>query len=323
MNFRTPIKVEKLKRQISHKSAVIMLGSCFTDNVGEYLNRYLFDVTINPFGVIYNPMSVKKGLDALLHKDQYSEKDLSFHNELWFSFDHYTKFADTDKQHALQKINSDFTVAKEKLKDAGFLVITFGTAYAYRYRETQEIVCNCHKIPASRFDRFMLSPKTIIQEYQKLIAALLKMNPALQIIFTVSPVRHLKDGMIENQRSKAVLLLSIKELTDLFPDNTHYFPSYEIMMDDLRDYRFYDSDLIHPNEQAIDYIWEKFLESAIAPDSQKILKEIGPLLKSIAHKPLHKNTEAYQKFNAQMVEKEHELKSKYSKLQWDQVKRTQ
>jgi len=320
MNLRTSINVEKLKKQISHKSPVIMLGSCFTDNVGEYLNKYLFDVTVNPFGVIYNPMSVKKGLEALLNREQYNEADLNFHNELWFSFDHYTKFADTDKQRALQKINSDFTPAKEKLKKAGFLVITFGTAYAYRYKETQEIVCNCHKIPASQFDRFMFSPKTIIREYQHVINELLEINPELQIIFTVSPIRHIKDGMVENQRSKATLLLSIKELTDLFSDNTHYFPSYEIMMDDLRDYRFYNSDLLHPNEQAIDYIWKKFLESAIDSESQNIITEIDPLLKSIAHKPLHKDTAAYQKFNAQMVKKEHELRNKYTFLQWDKLK---
>lgn len=321
MNFRTPIRLEKLKNQISHKTPVIMLGSCFTDNVGEYLKRYLFDVTVNPFGVIYNPMSVKRGIDALLHKDKYSEKDLSFHNELWFSFDHYTKYADSDKQHALDKINSDFTAAKIKLREAGFLVITFGTAFAYRYRETGEIVCNCHKIPASQFDRFMLSPRTIIQEYQKLIGELLEINPALQIIFTVSPVRHMKDGMVENQRSKAALLLSIKELSDLFPDAAQYFPSYEIMMDDLRDYRFYNADLIHPNDQAIKYIWEKFLESAIDHEAQKILKEIDPLLKSMAHKPLHKDTDAYQKFSVQMMEKERELKNKYPFLKWENIRR--
>lgn len=316
MNLRTPIQTEKLKKQISHKTPVLMLGSCFTDNVGAHLQKYLFDVTINPFGVIYNPLSVKRGLEALIRKDQYSEDDLDLHNELWFSFDHYTKYSDTTKAGALQKINSDFLVAKQKLQSAAFLVITFGTAYTYRYKSSGEIVCNCHKIPASEFDRYLLSPKSIIQEYSEMIPELHAINPGLQIIFTVSPVRHLKDGLQENQRSKATLLLAIHELADHFPESVHYFPAYEIMMDDLRDYRFYDEDLVHPNKQAIDYIWERFMETAVSSESHTIIKEIEPLLRDKGHRPLHKNTRAYQNFSDQLAKKELDLKNKYPYLNW-------
>ena len=296
-----------------------MLGSCFTEYVGDFLYKYLFDVTVNPFGVIYNPLSVKRGLEALMHKDQYSEDDLDLHNELWFSFDHYTKYSDTTKAGALGKINADFLVAKQQLQSAAFLIITFGTAYTYRYKASGEIVCNCHKIPASEFDRFLLSPKSIIQEYSKLIPELLALNPELQIIFTVSPVRHLKDGLKENQRSKATLLLAIHELADHFPESVHYFPAYEIMMDDLRDYRFYDEDFVHPNKQAIEYIWERFLETAITSESQSIISEIVPLLKDKGHRPLHTDTTAFRKFAEQRAKKEQDLKKKYPFLPWSSL----
>lgn len=319
MNFRTPIKPDKLKQQINHKTSVIMMGSCFTDNIGEMLTKYLFNIVVNPFGVTYNPLSVKKGISQLLSKEEYKKEDLKLRNELWFSFDHYTKYSDTKKEEALRKINTDFSLAKEKLQSAGFLIITFGTAFTYRFLETGEIVCNCHKIPASQFERYMLTPKSIIQEYEELINQLLEVNPDLQVIFTVSPVRHLKDGLVENQRSKAALLLAVNELLQLFPDSTHYFPSYEIMMDDLRDYRFYDADMLHPNEQAIDYIWERFLETVVAPDALDIITKIDPLLKARSHRPLHTDTEAYKKFSDQLSFKEAELKNIYPELQWKNI----
>ncbi len=319
MSFRTPIQADRLAKLISHESQVLMLGSCFTDNVGEFMEHYLFNVRVNPFGVIYNPLSVKRALEALLHKDQYSEDDLDQYNELWFSFDHYTKYSDPDKDRALEKINHDFLAAKNDLRSTGFLVITFGTAYTYRYKATGNIVCNCHKKPAAEFDRFLLSPKSIIQEYSKLIPELLVVNPGLQIIFTVSPVRHLKDGLEENQRSKAALLLAIHELAEQFPDTAHYFPAYEIMMDDLRDYRFYDEDLVHPNKQAIKYIWERFLETAVSSESHAIIKEIEPLLKDKGHRPMHKDTTAYRKFTDQLAKKEQVLKKKYPFLYWDSL----
>ena len=316
MNFRTPIKTDKLKRQINHKTPVVMMGSCFTDNVGDKLTKYLFDVVVNPFGVTYNPLSVKKGISQLLSREKYSEEDLHLHNELWFSFDHYTKFSASDKVEALRKINDEFQKAKEKLRSAGFLIITFGTAFSYRFKETGEIVCNCHKIPASQFERNILSPKNMIGEYEELMKQLLKLNPELQVLFTVSPVRHLKDGLIENQRSKAALLLAVNEIIQLFPDSAHYFPSYEIMMDDLRDYRFYDADMVHPNSQAIDYIWERFLETVVSPESLNIITKVDPLLKARSHRPLHTDTEAYKKFSDQLSFKEAELKNIYPFLQW-------
>lgn len=319
MKLRTPIKLDELKCQITHLTPVIMMGSCFTDNVGDKLTKYLFDVVVNPFGVTYNPMSVKKGITQLLSREKYKEEDLEFHNELWFSFDHYTKYSATSKEEALLKINTDFSIAKQKLQSAGFLIITFGTAFSYRYKETGEIVCNCHKIPASQFERSMISPKSIIQEYEELITQLLKVNPELQVIFTVSPVRHLKDGLVENQRSKAALLLAINELIQLFPNTAQYFPSYEIMMDDLRDYRFYDTDMVHPNDQAIDYIWEKFIETAIAQEAQKIIEKLDPLLKARSHRPLHTDTEAYKKFSDQLGLNEAKLKNIYPEIQWENL----
>lgn len=296
-----------------------MMGSCFTDHVGDKLREYLFDVVVNPFGVTYNPMSVKKGISRLLSKKKYIEDDLHFYNELWFSFDHYTKFSATDKVEALHHINTEFHSAKEKLKSAGFLIITFGTAFAYRYKKTGEIVCNCHKIPANQFERSMLSTRSIIREYEELIKQILKVNPELQVIFTLSPVRHLKDGLVENQRSKATLLLAVNELVKLFPESAHYFPSYEIMMDDLRDYRYYESDMTHPNDQAIEYIWERFKETVISEEACEIITKIDPLIKAKKHRPLHTDTKAYKKFSDQLSFQEAELKNIYPTLQWNNL----
>lgn len=316
MNFQTPIHIDPLPHQITHLKPVLMLGSCFTENIGEKLEYYLFDATINPFGVIYNPLSVKRAILALLNKDMYEEDDLDLYNELWFSFDHYTKYSDPDKKNALAKINQDFLTAKKQLHSAGFLIITFGTAFTYRYKASGNIVCNCHKIPAKEFERFLLSPKSIIKEYSSLIPELLEVNPDLKIIFTVSPVRHLKDGLAENQRSKSTLLLAIHELAGQFPGTVQYFPSYEIMMDDLRDYRFYDEDLVHPNRQGIEYIWERFMEAVVSKEAKEIINELEPLLRDKGHHPLHTSTSAYQKFILQLTRKEENLKLKYPFLNW-------
>ena len=317
MSFRTPIQLDPLPTQITHKKPVMLLGSCFTESIGEKLEHYLFDTIINPFGVIYNPLSVKRALESLLHKERYSKDDLDLYNELWFSFDHYTKYSDLDLELALSKINRDFLAAKEKLNSAGFLIITFGTAFTYRYKASGDIVCNCHKIPAKEFDRFLLSPKSIIKEYSQLMSDLLVANPELQIVFTVSPVRHIKDGLAENQRSKSTLLHAIHELVAQFSNSAHYFPAYEIMIDDLRDYRFYDDDLVHPNKQGIKYIWEIFQESALSKEAREIIRELEPLLRDRAHRPLHTTTSNYQKFSEQVKKKEENIRRKYPYLKWN------
>ncbi len=320
MKWRTPIALPRAADPIGYHQPVVMLGSCFTENTGAKLEKYLFDVTINPFGAVYNPLSIKNSINALLQKEKYGPDDLQQQNELWFSFDHYTKFSDPDPDAALDKINRAFIPAKTKLATAGHLLITFGTAYVYALKETGRVVSNCHKIPAAKFSRRILSVEEIVQQMQEMVETLLAVQPALKIILTVSPVRHIKDGFAENQRSKASLLLAAGRLETLFPKTCSYFPSYEIMMDDLRDYRFYASNMLHPNEQAIDYIWSHFRDSHISDEAARIIRLLEPLLNALDHKPLHKNTQAFTTFEKAVREKRRKLKIDFPFLQWDRIR---
>lgn len=316
MKFRTEIHIPKAYHSLSYRKPVLMMGSCFTENIGSYLGNYLFNCIVNPFGVTYNPFSLKKGLEELLYKEKYAPEDLQFRKELYFSFDHYTKFSDPVAEYALEKMNSSFLRAKNYLHEAGTLILTFGTAYTYKYLKSGEVVNNCHKIPASEFERRMLGTDEIVESYLQLLDDLRKVNPDIHILFTVSPVRHLKDGLVENQLSKATLLLAIHRIINARPETCSYFPAYEIMMDDLRDYRYYKDDLLHPNEQAISYIWQHFSENYIDRESLRIMKQLDPVLKAFSHRPLHTSTKEYHNFRASTLEKVRKLKDNYSFLNW-------
>lgn len=284
------------------------------------MERYLFPVCINPFGVTYNPLSVKKGLDALIRRESYSADDLDHYNDLWFSFDHYTGFSSPDKEKALEGINVSFLNAKEFLQRARYLVITWGTAWIYRYNPSGEIVCNCHKIPASRFTRSRLTIEQILEEYRSLIPLILEHNPDLIIVMTVSPVRHWKDGAHGNQLSKSILLLAIDELVTLFPERIFYFPSYEIVMDELRDYRYFGKDLVHTNELAKQYIWEKFMDVMLSGESRKIIKDLQSLLNLMEHRTQQTEGETLRKFTVKRENELMEMKAKYPYLAWNNLK---
>jgi hypothetical protein len=319
MKFRSEISIPEIKVKIGCEKPVVMLGSCFTENIGTYLVQHLFNVTVNPFGVIYNPFSIRNAIEALMYKDSYNIEDLDRHNELWFSFDHYTKFSDPDQQKALHKINNSFERAKTLIKASDRLILTFGTAYIYTLKSNGRIVNNCHKIPAREFDRRRLTIREITDAYAELINKILSRQPGMQILFTVSPVRHLKDGFTENQRSKATLLLSIDELVQAFPGTCDYFPSYEIMMDDLRDYRFYDNDLVHPNEQGMTYISELFREHCLDAPARAAISALDPLIRTLNHRPQHTTTEAFRKLRTATQYQIRKLKNEFPFLQWSEI----
>lgn len=320
MKLITEVSLSRYPFRMDHNSPVILTGSCFTENIGNMLERYLFPVCINPFGVTYNPLSVKKGLDALIRREAYTENDLDQYNELWFSFDHYTGFSSPDQDKALERINLSFLKAKEFLQTAQTLIITWGTAWIYRYKPTGEIVCNCHKIPPDQFTRSRLTVEQILKEYQLLLPLIFEHNPDVKIVMTVSPVRHWKDGAHGNQLSKSILLLAIDELETLFPERIFYFPSYEIVMDELRDYRFFGKDLLHTNALATQYIWEKFIEVLLSDESRNIISELESLLNLMGHRPLHTEGEASRKMIIKRDNKLREMKEKYSFLAWDNLK---
>jgi hypothetical protein len=258
--FRTLIHPEKYEFEIDYNSRIMFIGSCFAENIGRRMEKLKFKVDINPFGIIYNPVSVKNALDKLILLNEFKEDDLFYFNERWSSFLHHGSFSGIDKNATLDRINKRLILSSEFLRSTDFLFITFGTAWVYEYKKSNSIVSNCHKIPNKEFVKYCLKAESIIDDYKELHKQVKLINKDLKFIYTLSPVRHLKDGFIENSMSKAILRYAISEIVNT-QSNAYYFPAYEIQMDDLRDYRFYDTDLVHPNNTASEYIYSFFSES--------------------------------------------------------------
>jgi len=309
-DFTTPVKLPDFPFKLDYTDKIFFMGSCFAEHMGARMQELKFQVCHNPFGVVYNPRSMANNLMQLLTKDSWQADELSFHNELWFSYSHYTLFSDTDKQQCLERINRQFLPAKKFILEADYLILTLGTSFTYCLKETGEVVSNCHKIPASKFDRSFLNVEQSSEVLGSMITELRKENPGLKVIFTVSPIRHWKDGAIENQRSKAALILAISKLQSSL-EEVYYFPAYEIFMDELRDYRWYASDMLHPSEAAQELIWEKFSGSLMDEESISLMNNVERIVKSVKHKPRFPNTASYQKFlkktlnNISLLEKEH------------------
>lgn len=317
--FRTEVIVKDYPFRMSHRGSSVFIGSCFTDHIGSKMLESGFSADINPFGVVYNPVSVKKSLEILLETRKFTEKDLHFYNKRWFSFYHHSSFSNADKSACLREINSKIRKASIFLKEASFLFITFGTARIFRLNETGEIVSNCHKLPAAAFSRELLSVEEIVKEYDALIIHLNEINPKLQIIFTVSPVRHWKDGAEGNQVSKSVLQVAVHQLVEKY-NNAFYFPSYEIMMDDLRDYRFYADDMIHISPVAVNYIWEKFKNAFFDQATQKIIHRIENIYKALRHRPFDIHSKAHHDFLKKVFLDMEEMEKQFSFLDFGKEK---
>lgn len=311
ISFRTIVNIPPSPFKLSYYTPSMFIGSCFTESVGSKLNDYKFPADINPFGVIYNPSSVSKSLELLIEKKEFTKDDLYFFNGKWLSFFHHSSFSDKDHEQCLSRINAKITESSEFLKKAGFLFITFGTAWVFEWKESGETVSNCHKISALKFNRKLLTAEDILGDYKTLIHKLLQFNPQLKIIFTVSPIRHWKDGAEGNQVSKAILLLSVHQLLKKF-QSVNYFPAYEIIMDDLRDYRFYSDDMIHLNSVAIDYIWERFCETYLDKEASGIMKNIDQVLSAMGHKPFEPDSDLHQDFLIKILDKIEKLQLQYS-----------
>lgn len=318
-DFTTKVKLPDFPFKLDYSSKIFFMGSCFAENMGARMQELKFQVCHNPFGVVYNPRSLANNLRQLLTKELWQQDELSFFNELWYSYSHYTLFSDPDKQQCLEKINQQFIPAKKFIPEADLLVITLGTSYTYSLKETGEIVSNCHKIPASKFDRNFLSAEQSAECLREVITELRMQNPVLKVILTVSPIRHWKDGAIQNQRSKAALVLAIAELLQSMPD-VYYFPAYEIFMDELRDYRWYASDMLHPSDAAQDLIWERFSGSLIEEESLSVMKNVEQISKSIKHKPRFPNISSYQKFLVRTLESISKIEKDYPYLDFSTEK---
>jgi hypothetical protein len=298
--FRTVVEVEKSSRRIDHNTFSLWMGSCFTDNIGANLSRLKFPADINPFGVLYNPVSISNSLSILVNEQLFTEQDLFYSKGLWNSFYHHSSFSDPDREVCLQKVNDGIKRSSGILEKAVFLFITFGTARVYRHKETGLVVSNNHKLPHNKFTQELLRVEEIVGNYNLLIKELRKFNKDLHVVFTLSPVRHWKDGATGNLISKSTLMLAIDEITRAF-NSISYFPAYELVMDDLRDYRFYDEDMIHINRQGVDYIWKKFSEAYISNASSPLIKEILSIQQGLAHRPFNPTGPDYHLFLANIL----------------------
>ncbi len=319
MRFFTEIQIAEFHSQMDYSKSMMLFGSCFSENIGQKLIDLKFDVDMNPFGILYNPESIANSLRILLEKRVFTEDDLFQDQGLWNSFYHHSRFSDVDQGAALERINNRISSSHEFLKKADFLVITFGTAWVYELRKTGQIVSNCHKIHAAEFKRFRLGVYEITNVYRELLEQLWKFNPELKVIFTVSPIRHWKDGAAENQLSKATLILAIDQLIKGFGNQScAYFPSYELMMDELRDYRFYADDMLHINPVAVDYIFERFSKVMIAKESMDVSKKVMKIRKAFEHRPVNPATEEFKVFIQQNLNQISQLTSQFPNLDFSQ-----
>lgn len=293
--FRLVVDIPEIKYKLDYDTPSLWLGSCFTENIGSRLKQLKFPAGVNPFGVLYNPESIRKSLDILAEKRFFKEIDLLYGNEMWYSYYHHSSFSHPERDVCLRKINDRISLASGLLEEAGFLFITFGTARVYRLKENGEIVSNCHKLPHKLFSHDLLEVDEIVESYIDLIVKLREFNNRLKLVFTLSPVRHWKDGATGNQVSKSSLMLAIAKLTGTF-ENVFYFPAYEIVMDELRDYRFYGEDMLHINSQGTDYIWNRFVDACIEPSALPLVKEITGIIQGIRHRPFHPATGKHRLF---------------------------
>jgi len=295
MEFLTHINILPSPKKIDYKSKILSFGSCFSENIGKKLQRAYFQIDINPFGILFNPASIAQNIDLLIEKKIFEEKDLSKNGSLYFSFDFDTSFSATSAEQCLKTINQRLTSTAIVLQNADLLFITFGTAWIFELTSTGKIVANCHKLPAENFTRRRLTVDEIVFIYKKLFLKINNINPNLHIILTVSPIRHSKDGFHENNLSKAILLLAAEQLEKEF-EKVSYFPAYEIVMDELRDYRFYAADMLHPSESAINYIWEKFSETFFTSQTKEIVTLAQQVASDDEHRPMFADSAEYANF---------------------------
>lgn len=307
MNFTTKVPISKSNNPIDYSSEILSLGSCFAENMSEKFSYFKFQHQVNPFGIIFNPVSIENLLSRVVNKQKFTEDDIFYHNDLWHCFEVHSELSNPDKEDFLHSLNQVLEDTNTQISKSTHLIITYGTSWVYRNKASKKIVANCHKVPQSQFDKEILSVEIIEKSIQNSIDLIQKINPNYHFIFTVSPVRHIKDGFVENQRSKAHLITAIHNI-----HNINYFPSYEIMMDELRDYRFYAEDMLHPSQIAIDYIWERFFKNYISEENHATMEEVGSIQRALTHRPFNPTSDSHQQFLNNLNDKIIKLQKQFS-----------
>ena len=297
MNFTTPISVKPIENKINYQSEILLLGSCFSENMGEKFIFFKFNALVNPFGIIFNAVSLEKLVERVVNKKYFTEDDIFFYNDGWHCFEVHSQLSDIDEKHFLEKLNKIVELTHLRIGTLTHCLITLGTSWVYKHLETNEIVANCYKLPQNLFEKKLLSADENFKAIQNIIQLIESINPKVNFIFTISPVRHVKDGFFENNVSKANLFSALfQNHPSSFIHQLNYFPSYEIMVDELRDYRFYAEDMLHPNQLAIDHIWIKFFENYINENEFAAMNQVCEIQRALKHKSFNENSESHLKF---------------------------
>ena len=324
MDFHAEFFPKAFPVKISHRNKLLLVGSCFTEQIGNKLSQHKFAVMENPNGILFNPVSISNAVISYTTRKMYEENDLFHYNELWGSWQHHTKFSNIEKARALDAINHSQGKANGFIKETDWILLTLGSAFVYENTVAENddtyknVVANCHKVPADKFKRRLLDTAEIKNVLAAMMKAVKKINPAVNFIFTVSPVRHLREGFIENNRSKAALIQAVHSLTNDI--DVFYFPAYELVIDDLRDYRFYAEDMVHPNYAATNYVWEKFIATCIDEPSQQLMKEISVIVAAKNHKAFNPTSEQHKKFLQTNLEKVERLQQQYPYINFNDEK---
>ncbi|MCD6011222.1 MAG: hypothetical protein K0Q79_1084 [Flavipsychrobacter sp.] len=304
------IDIPQLPQPIIYTDNIMLIGSCFTEHIYDRLQQHKFKVLSNPHGILFNPLSVASSLDGYINGRIYQKDSLFCLNELWNSWDHHTRFSDVDADTALNNINSSQAAATEFIHKADWVIITLGSAFQYYLKENGSPVANNHRAPAQWFEKRLLAVDEIAAKLGATLHGLFAANPPANVLFTISPVRHIRDGVIDNNRSKARLIEAVHILCSQF-EQAHYFPAYELVVDVLRDYRYYDIDLVHPNYPATTYVWERFAEACISPSVHDIMQQVQDIMTARSHRPRFPQTEAHKKFKLAYAEKAKQLMNKH------------
>ncbi|MBQ0788325.1 MAG: GSCFA domain-containing protein [Oceanihabitans sp.] len=312
LQTQIPLKQQEHNR-IDYNSKLLLLGSCFSENIGAKFGYFKFQNKVNPFGILFHPKAIESLIVHATQGKVYSEKDVFFHNEQWHCFYAHSKLSNASKENVLEDLNTAIASTNKQITEATHVIITLGTAWVYKHIETKVVVANCHKVPQKEFTKELLAVPEIVASLENIVASLKEINANASVIFTVSPVRHIKDGFIENTQSKAHLIAAIHQLLSPRAQSRglSYFPSYEIMLDELRDYRFYKEDMLHPNKTAIQYIWNKFQQAWISSEANKTMQEIDVIQKGLSHKPFYPKATAHLQFVEKLEEKIKKLQLKY------------